>query len=297
MTRDQPAVGERTHEPLYQTSANEPTRSIPTAVPWTTQMTAFAVRTLKELFRNRAALVWGLAAPVFFFLIFGVLLGDPGIQRGTNAVVFGMFGAFSVALVIFATALSADLKAKRYRKLRSLPIAPSADIVGRFAGALALSAVSFVIVLGVGVGTGGTLALRSFASIPVVLISLVLFCLLAMGAAVVVASLLDDGEYVVGITNMLTLGLFFVTGYNGLLPRLAPGPIGEYVNVLPNSLATRLAVYHFVPLGAGGQTPLTPPALPTSAGATTVLLAYAVLGVLAGSYAMRHRIYDAEGGE
>lgn len=297
MSRDLDAQERGAHEPLYRTTPGESSPPHPGSVPWTTQTSAFAVRTLKELFRNRAALVWGLAAPVFFFLVFGVLLGDPGIQRGTNAVVFGMFGAFSVSLVIFATALSADLKAKRYRKLRSLPIAPSADVVGRFTGALALAAVSFVIVLLVGVGTGGTLAVRSVASIPVVVASLVLFCLLAMGGAVVVASLLDDGEYVVGITNMLTLGLFFVTGYNGLLPRMAPGPIGDYVNVLPNSLATRLAVYHFVPVGTGTQTPLTPPALPTGWTSIALLLAYAVLGVLAGSYAMRYRIYDAEGGE
>ncbi|WP_276258790.1 ABC transporter permease [Haloglomus litoreum] len=266
-------------------------------VAWHRQSRAFAVRTLRELFRNRAALVWGLAAPAFFFLVFGVLLGDPGVQRGANAVVFGVFGAFSVSLVIFATALSADLKAKRYRKLRSLPVSPTADLLGRFAGGLALALVSFVLVLAVGVATDGTLALRSAVSVPVVLGALVLFCLLAMGAAVLVASVLDDGEYVVGVTNMLTLALFFLTGYNGLLPSMAPGPLGELVNVLPNSLATRLAVYHLVPVGSGAGTPLVPPALPTGVESALLLGGYAVAGVVLGSVVMRRRIYDGEGGE
>jgi ABC-2 type transport system permease protein len=266
-------------------------------VAWHRQSRAFAVRTLRELFRNRAALVWGLAAPAFFFLVFGVLLGDPGVQRGANAVVFGVFGAFSVSLVIFATALSADLKAKRYRKLRSLPISPTADLLGRFAGGLALALVSFALVLAVGAATGGTLAIRSAVSIPAVLGALVLFCLLAMGAAVFVASVLDDGEYVVGVTNMLTLALFFLTGYNGLLPSMAPGPLGELVNVLPNSLATRLAVYHLVPVGSGAGTPLIPPALPTGVESALLLGGYAVAGVVLGSVVMRRRIYDGEGGE
>lgn len=267
------------------------------AVAWQRQTRAFAVRTLRELFRNRAALVWGVAAPAFFFLVFGVLLGDPGVQRGANAVVFGVFGAFSVSLVIFATALSADLKAKRYRKLRSLPVSPAADVLGRFTGGLALALVSFVLVLTLGVALDGTLAIRSVVSIPVVLAALVLFCLLAMGAAVLVASVLDDGEYVVGVTNMCTLALFFLTGYNGLLPAMAPGPLGDLVNVLPNSLATRLAVHHLVPVGSGTGTPLVPPALPTGATSALLLVGYAVAGVVLGAVVMRRRIYDGEGGE
>jgi ABC-2 type transport system permease protein len=296
MSDPEPTVAGGEHgEHQFRPAGETTTRAGGTA--WSRQSRAFAVRTLRELFRNRAALVWGLAAPAFFFLVFGVLLGDPGVQRGANAVVFGVFGAFSVSLVIFATALSADLKAKRYRKLRSLPISPTADLLGRFAGGLVLALVSFALVLTVGVALDGTLAVRSAVSIPVVLGALVLFCLLAMGGAVLVASVLDDGEYVVGVTNMLTLALFFLTGYNGLLPSMAPGPLGGLVNVLPNSLATRLAVYHLVPVNSGAGTPLVPPALPIGVESALLLGGYAVAGVVLGSVVMRRRIYDGEGGE
>jgi ABC-2 type transport system permease protein len=284
------------HPPPAHRERSIGTTGQPTSVPWLQQVRAFAVRTLRALFRNRPALIWGLAAPVFFYLVFGVLLGSGGVQRGANAVVFGVFGAFSVSLVVFATALSADLQAGRYRKLRSLPISPSADLFGRFLGGLALSTLSFGIVLAAGVLSGGTLAVRSVLAVPVVLGSLVLFCLLAMGTAVVVASILDDGEYVVGVTNMLTLALFFVTGYNGLLPAVAPGPLGSLVNVLPNSLATRLAVVHLVPVVPTG-TPLTPPALPTGWASFALLVTYALVGTVLGSWAMRRRIYEGEGGE
>jgi hypothetical protein len=37
-----------------------------TAVPWSRQVKAFALRTLRELFRNRSSLFWSLVAPVFF---------------------------------------------------------------------------------------------------------------------------------------------------------------------------------------------------------------------------------------
>ncbi|MFC7138052.1 ATP-binding cassette domain-containing protein [Halobaculum litoreum] len=152
-----------------------------------------------------------------------------------------------------------------------------------------------MLVLALGVALDGTLAIRSVISIPVVLAALVLFCLFAMGAAVLVASVLDDGEYVVGVTNMCTLALFFLTGYNGLLPAMAPGPLSDLVNVLPNSLATRLAVYHLVPVGSGTGTPLVPPALPTGATSALLLVGYAVAGVVLGAVLMRRHIYDGEG--
>lgn len=271
----------------------------PAAVPWHRQTKAFAVRTLRELFRDRAALFWGLAAPVFFYLVFGVVMSPDGggVERGANAVIFGVFGAFSVSLVIFATGLTNDLSEKRYRKLRSLPVAPSADVVGRFCGALALSVVSFGVVLAVGALTGAAYELESALSVPVVLVSLALFCAVAVAGAVAVAAVLDTGEYVVGVTNMLALALFFLTGYNGLVPQLAPDPLPSLVNVLPNSLAARVAVTHLTAIGPAQPGPLAPPALPTGPKYLALLAVEAVLMAAIAAWVMRRRIYGAEAGE
>jgi len=269
------------------------------AVPWHRQTRAFAVRTLRELFRNRAALFWGLAAPVFFYVVFGLLLSssdNTGFYRAGNAVSFGVFGAFSVSMVIFAQTLSADVKSRRYRKLRSLPVAASADVLGRFLGGFALATASFALVLVVGVATGAELAVRSPLSLLVVAASLFLFCLVAMAAAVVVASILDEGEYIVGITNMLVLGLFFLTGYNGLVPTIAPEPVLGLANYLPNALATRLGIYHLT-TAPGEWGTLTPPAMPTEPLWVALLAVYAVVIAAVGSWVMDRRIYQGEAGE
>jgi len=262
------------------------------------QTAAFARRTLRGLFRNRAALLWGLGAPVFFYLVFGVAMSpdSTGVVRGANAVAFGVFGAFSVSLVVFATALSDDITNERYRKLRSLPVSPAADVLGRSLGALALAGCSFALVLGVGLATGATLELRSLLSVPVVLGSLVLFCLVAMAGAVVVTSVVTDGEYVVGVTNMLALGLFFLTGYNGLVPRLAPDPLPALANVAPNALAARLGVYHLTPVTAGTPS-LTPPALPIGSEYLALLTVEALLTTFVAVRVAHRRLYATEVGE
>lgn len=269
-----------------------------TAVPWLQQVQAFALRTLRELFRNRSALFWGLAAPVFFYVLFGVISPQgpsSGAYKASNAVAFGVFGAFSVTLVIFAATLSADLTNKRYRKLRSLPISPSADVLGRFVGGFALAVVSFSLVLVVGLATGASFALRGPLSVAVVLASLFLFCLLSVAVAVLVAAVMDEGEYIVGVTNMLVLGLFFVTGYNGLAPGLMPEPLPGLVNYVPNALAARLSIYHLTAIGPNGA--LSPPPLPTGAEYLVLLAGYAVaIGAVAAAV-MRRYIYAGEGGE
>ncbi|EMA53427.1 MULTISPECIES: ABC transporter permease [Halococcus] len=269
-----------------------------TAVPWLHQVKAFALRTLRELFRNRSALFWGLVSPVFFYVLFGVIVPQgpsSGAYKASNAVAFGVFGAFSVTLVIFAATLSADLTNKRYRKLRSLPIAPSADVLGRFVGGFALAVVSFSLVLAVGLVTGASFALRGLLSIPIVLTSLFLFCLLSVAAAVLVAAVIDEGEYIVGVTNMLVLGLFFVTGYNGLVPGLMPEPLPGLVNYVPNALAARLGIYHLTTIGPNG--PLSPPPLPTGPEYLALLAGYTVVIGAVASVVMRRYIYAGDGGE
>ena len=281
----------------------EPTTTVPdrhetaTAVPWSRQVKAFASRTLRELFHNRSAMFWGLGAPVFYYVLFGVVAGQAvaGRERAALAVSFAIFGIFGVALTTFATNLTADLKRKRYRKLRSLPVAPSADLLGRALGAFVLAIASFLVVLGAGLLTGASFALRSPFSVPVVVISLALFCLVGIAVAVLIASVLNEGEYVLGVTNLLLFGLFFLTGYNGISPSIVPESLTVLINYAPNSLATRLVLYHLTPVGSNG--PFSPPALPTDPVYLVVLAGYAVAIAAVASVVMHRYIYAGDGGE
>jgi len=270
----------------------------PRSVPFHRQVLAFARRSLQELLHDRSALFWSLLMPVFFFVLFGLGQGGGGNGRelAALAVSFGFFGSLTVTLVAFAQTLTGDLQVKRYRKLRSLPISPTADLLGRFLAGYLLSVASFAIVVGVGAIAGGRYALRSPISPIVVLVALLLFALVGTSIAVLVATSLHDSGYVLAVSNVVLMGLFFLTGYNGVVPQMAPGPLSAVLNVVPNSLATRIAIYHVVDVGTDPDA-LSPPSLPGEPVYVLLLAAWAV-GLLAVSGALLGRfVYDGDGGE
>lgn len=271
------------------------------AVAWHRQTAAFARRSLQELLHDRSALFWALGMPVFFYLFFGVASTDSsgataGLELAATAISFGVFGSLTVTLVTFAQTFSADLRVKRYRKLRSLPISPAADLTGRFLAGFALSVVSFCIVLVAGTVTGAEYAIRSPISPFVVLVALFLFSLVGTCLAVLVSTTLHDSGYVVAVANVLLLGLFFVTGYNGIVPSVAPGPIEGLVNGFPNSLATRLSIYHLVDVGTTSEQ-LSPPEMPGDPWHVGLLAAWAVGLLAVGSFVLGRTVYRGDGGE
>lgn len=271
------------------------------AVPWNTQVRAFARRSLREQFWSRVALFWALGWPVLWYILTtriflaGVPASGLGVAKTTVAVTVGLFGALTVSLVGFAQNLSTDLTEKRYRKLRSLPISPSADLFGRFLGGFALAAVSFVLVLLVGLIDGASYTLRPL-SVPVVAFSLVLFCVIGMAVATFIASIIDQGEYIVAITNVVLILAYFLTGFNGVTPQLLPASTRGMVNYVPNALAARLQVA-FLVSPAEAHTAITPPALPTDPRYLGLLVVYAL--VLAGLAAvvMHRHVYAGDAGE
>lgn len=84
------------------------------AVPWLGQVQSFAVRTVREQFRSRAALFWALGWPVLWYVLTTRLFirgpdAGLGVAKTTVAVSVGLSGALTVALVGFAQTLSTDL--------------------------------------------------------------------------------------------------------------------------------------------------------------------------------------------
>lgn len=271
------------------------------AVPWTQQSKAFAVRALREQFRSRAALFWALGWPVLWYglttriFLAGVPVSGLGVAKATVAVSIGLFGALTVSLVGFAQTLSTDLTQKRYRKLRSLPISPSADLLGRFLGGFALAAVSFLLVLLIGLVDGASFSLRPL-SVPVVVVSLVLFCVIGMAIATFIAAIIDQGEYIVAITNVILMVAYFLTGFNGVVPQLLPESTRWIVNYVPNALAARLQVAFLVDIDAA-RAAITPPALPTDPLYLALLVVYAVVLAGVAVIVMGRHVYAGDGGE
>ncbi|WP_267163960.1 ABC transporter permease [Halovenus salina] len=279
---------------------------------WLTQTKAFALRNLRSMLRTKATIIWGFGFPAFWYFLSSLIFlpdaedigGTATLAdvKGSTAVSLGLFGVLTVTLVAFAGGLSADLTAKRYRKLRSLPVAPSADFAGRYLAGVAVAAVAYVLVLLVGLLDGAAYSLQGPGSIPVVAGTFLLFSLVGVSVAVLVTRLVEDSELVVGITNAILLVSFFLTGYNGTTPSLLPEQSQWLVNVAPNSLATRLQTWHLTDIPA--TTPaglkeagLTPPELPVSVAFVALLAAWALAFGVAAAYLMDSAVYSGEGGE
>lgn len=275
-------------------------------VPLRQQVTTFMLRSLRELFRSKVALFWAIGWPIFWYglTIFVFIPDQPpdvmAVVKAINAINFGMFGAFTVGLVTFANNISSDLEEKRYRKLRSMPVSPVADLSGRFLAGFVMAFVSFIAVVIVGVLHGGSFDLRGPESIPIAILALFLFTVIGMAIAVLVVSVINRGEYVTAITTTVLLILFFVTGYNGVQPLVIPEDKRAIVNYLPNSLATRMEIYHLTELGdldTARESGLSPPELPHGPEFLLLLAAFAVVFWLLSVAVMKRRIYDGEAGE
>ena len=279
-----------------------------TRVPWHRQTKAFALRNLRYMLRSKATAIWGFGFPAFWYLLTSLFflpdaetLGGSGALadiKGATAVSLGLFAVLTVTLVVFAGGLTQDLKRKRYRKLRSLPVAPSADFAGRFLAGLAIAAVAYAIVIVVGLLDGASYAVQGMWSLPVAVGAFLLFSAVGVSVAVAVTWLVDDSEFVVAITNALLLVSFFLTAYNGLTPELLPESSQWLVNVAPNSLAARLQMGHLTGVeGVGGEGGVTPPGLPTGPEHVVLLSLWAlVLGVVA-VLLIDRAVYSGEGGE
>lgn len=267
-----------------------------TRSPWTGQVKAFALRSLRREFHHRSTLFWSLGSPVLWFALFAVALGDATpVERAGLAVVFGFFGTLSVALVAFSGFLVRDLRSKRYRKLRSLPVSVSADLAGRFLAGLVMAAVSFLLVIGAGVATGGRFSVPGPAAVGVVALALVLFTMVGAAVAVFAVAVIREPERLNAVTSAGTFVLFFLTGYNGIRPELLPESVRWVVNVAPNSLATRIAVVQIVP--AGGEASSSSVPVPEGPVFVALLAAYAVVLSAAAVWAARRFFYEGEVGE
>jgi ABC-2 type transport system permease protein len=265
---------------------------------WFRQSRAFAQRYARELFRNKAVLFWSVAFPVAFYLLTITVFIDttevpgevlPYVKAGT-AVSYGMFGAIIASLNSFGQQLAADFEADRYTQYRSLPLTPSADLAGRMAAGVALSAVAFLAVIGAAVATGAAFGVRSAVSVPLVLVAFVSFTLVWMALAVGIAVLVEDTRYASIITISIALGSYFLTGFNGTNPENFQGPT-EALNWLPNTAATRQVNEQIVvppaDLADGGATLGVPDPLPALGQLTLYGLVAALLAVLV----MRYVVY------
>lgn len=261
------------------------------------QVYAFALRALREIRRDKFALFWAIGFPTAFFVLTITIFVDlsqydesiRAAALGGFALTFGMFGALFTCLTVFGRQLATDVANGRYKQFRAMSISPAADMLGRMLAGGLVSLVAFAIVLVVALPFGASYALQGPAS-PLILAAIFLvFCVFWMVVALGIVSLSGDARNANIITISVAMAAFYLTGFNGTAPESFVLD-AELLNVLPNTVATRLVVYHGADFA--DQFP-TPPAVPGTF-EFLLTLGYGVVAVVAGVW-MARRFYS--GGE
>lgn len=271
---------------------------------WLSQTRAFAGRHLRQYTRSPVSLLFIVAWPAFWYLLIVHLLfatGGPAAEavataKAAFAVSFGLFGVFTVALTGVISTFTADIATKRYRKFRSLPLSPAADLVGRFTAGLGLSIGSYVGLLAIGSIDGAAFTLRHPWSPGVVLLGVIAFAAIGVVIALALAAVVPRPEYATTGATALLLASFFGTGFNGVSPTLFPGP-PRLLNLIPVSLITRLQLHHVVAQSGMESTAFGPPELPAGPPAVGVVALYGLSALSLGVVFIEWGVYRGEAGE
>jgi len=271
---------------------------------WLRQTESFARRHLRQYSRSPVSLLLVVAWPAFWYLLVAHLLftagatapGAAASAKAAFAVSFGLFGAFTVSLTGVVGTFAADVSTKRYRKFRSLPVSPAADLAGRFTAGAGLSVLSYTGLLVIGAIDGAAFALRRPWSPLIVLLGVVAFAAIGVVLAVGIAAIVPRPEYASTLAMAILLGTFFGTGFNGVSPGLFPGPPG-LLNILPVSLITRNQLFHLVTPGGTEPGVFGPPVLPGGPVAATAIGFSGLAAFGIGIMIIGRSVYVGEAGE
>ncbi|MCC3275585.1 MULTISPECIES: ABC transporter permease [unclassified Arthrobacter] len=115
-------------------------------------------RNLIKIKRSPDMIIFAVLQPIMFVLLFSQVYGGSINVAGTDYTQYLMAGIFAQTVVFGSTfsgaAMAQDLKEGIIDRFRTLPMSPSAVLIGRTNSDLALNAISMIIMMGTGLLVG-----------------------------------------------------------------------------------------------------------------------------------------------
>ena len=129
-----------------------------TAGSWASDGWTVTKRNLIKIRRTPDMIVFAVLQPIMFVLLFSQVYGGSIQVAGTNYTQYLMAGIFAQTVVFGSTfsgsAMAQDLKEGIIDRFRTLPMSPSAVLIGRTNSDLVLNGISVIIMMGTGLLVG-----------------------------------------------------------------------------------------------------------------------------------------------
>jgi ABC-type multidrug transport system permease subunit len=225
------------------------------------QITGSFTKTFKCYTRIRAIAVFTVLMPMFLLLITGVSLSasvspaDIPLAKGVLTISMVAFSLMLAGILNLAGSITRDRETGLLTKLKSMPIRPWRDFLGRIMAAGLLTLMAAILIIAVGLAYGAR-----FNGTAMNYLEAIGYLLLAMMAAAGIGLVIGSYTKLVLATFFTGLAITLFTAFVGgifITYESLPSALQAFARFYPISSAASSAVYLLLGKGAAGYDPLT----------------------------------------
>ena len=225
------------------------------------QVAGTFTKTFKCFTRIRAIAIFTVLMPIFLLLITGVSLNasvsvaDMPVAKGVLTISMVAFSLMLAGILNLAGSITRDRETGLLTKLKSMPISPWRDFLGRIMAAALLTLVASVLILGVGMAYGAR-----FSGTLISNLEAIGFLVLAIMAAAGIGLVIGSYTKLVLATFFTGLAITLFTAFVGgiFIPyESLPSSLHVFAHFYPISSAASSAVFLLLGKSAAGYNPLT----------------------------------------
>lgn len=225
------------------------------------QVTGTFTKTFKCFTRIRAVAVFTVLMPMFLLLITGVSLNesvstaDMPLAKGVLTISMVAFSLMLAGILNLAGSITRDRETGLLTKLKSMPISPWRDFLGRIMAAALLTLIAAILIIAVGLAYGAR-----FDGTATTYLETIGFLLLAIMAAAGIGLIIGSYTKLLLATFFTGLAITLFTAFVGgiFIPyESLPSSLQAFAHFYPISSADSSSIYLLLGESAAGYDPLT----------------------------------------